>query len=79
MTQDSLVPSHWLHLQRACFRHQANLLVATFIAKELLTIAQIKNISRFSNCGRRGNYKLFNSASYERTDVFSSSVGLCST
>ena len=79
MTQLSLVPKHWLHLQCACCRHQANVPVATFIAKGLLTIAQIKNISHCSACGRRGNYTLLNLASYERTYVYSSSLGLCST
>ena len=79
MTQLSLVPKHWLQLQCACCRHQANVPIATFIANGLQTIAQIKNNSRCSNCGRRGNYKLLNLAIYKRTDVFSSSVGLCSS
>ncbi len=58
MTQLSLVPKHWLHLQCACCRHQANVPVATFIGKGLQTIAQIKNNSRCSNCGRRGEVEL---------------------
>ena len=32
--------------------------VATFIAKGLQTIVQIKNNSRCSNCGRRGNVEM---------------------
>jgi hypothetical protein len=32
--------------------------VATFIGKGLQTIAQIKNNSRCSNCGRRGEVEL---------------------
>ena len=32
--------------------------VATFIAKGLQTIAQIKNNSRCSHCGRRGRVEL---------------------
>ena len=58
MTQLSLVPKHWLHLQCACCRHQANVPVATFIGKGLQTIAQIKNKSRCCNCGRRGRVEL---------------------
>ena len=58
MTQLSLVPKHWLHLQCECCRHQANVAVATFIANGLQTIAQIKNKSRCSNCGRRGEVEL---------------------
>ena len=58
MTQLSLVPKHWLHLQCAHCRHQANVPVATFIAKGLQTIAQIKNKSRCSNCGRRGEVEM---------------------
>ena len=58
MTQLSLVSKHWLHLQCACCRHQANVPVATFIAKGLQTIAQIKNNSRCSNCGRRGEVEM---------------------
>lgn len=34
--------------------------VATFIAKGLQTIAQIKNNSHSSNCGRRGRVELVN-------------------
>lgn len=45
MTQLSLVPKHWLHLQCAYCRHQANVPVATFIAKGLQTIAAVKNNS----------------------------------
>ena len=58
MTQLSLVPKHWLHLQCACCRHQANVPVATFIGKGLQTIAQIKDKSRCSNCGRRGEVEM---------------------
>ena len=58
MTQLALVPKHWLHLQCANCRHQANVPVATFIAKGLQTIAQIKNKSRCSNCGRRGEVEM---------------------
>ena len=58
MTQLSLVPAHWLHLQCACCRHQANVPVAAFIAKGLQTIAQVKNKSRGSNCGRRGEVEM---------------------
>ena len=58
MTRLSLVPKHWLHLQCAHCRHQANVPVATFIAKGLQTIAQIKNKSRCSNCGQRGEVEL---------------------
>jgi sRNA-binding regulator protein Hfq len=58
MTQLSLVPRHWLHLQCACCRHQANVPVATFIAKGLQTIAQIRNTSRCTNCSRRGEVEL---------------------
>ena len=32
--------------------------VATFIAKGLQTIAQVKNNSRCSNCGRRGEIEM---------------------
>ena len=46
MTQLSLIPKHWLHLQCACCRHQANVPVATFMANGLQTIAQIKDNSR---------------------------------
>ena len=48
----------WFHLQCACCRHQANVPVATFIAKGLQTIAQIKNNSRCTNCGRRGEVEM---------------------
>ena len=58
MTQLSLIPAHWLHLQCDFCRYQANVPVATFIAKGLQTIAQIKNSSRCSNCGRRGRVEL---------------------
>jgi hypothetical protein len=58
MTHLSLIPKHWLHLQCACCRHQANVPVATFIAKGLQTIAQIKSKSRCSNCGRRGEVEM---------------------
>ena len=58
MTQLSLVPKHWLHLQCANCRHQANVPVATFIAKGLQTIAQIKNKSRCSNCSGRGEVEM---------------------
>ena len=58
MTQLSLVPQHWLHLQCACCHHQANVPVAAFIAKGLKTIAQIKNNSRCLNCGRRGEVEM---------------------
>ena len=58
MTQLSLVPKHWINLQCACCRHQANVPVATFIDKGLQTIAQIKNKSRCSNCGRRGEVEM---------------------
>ena len=58
MTQLSLIPAHWLHLQCDCCRHQANVPVATSIAKGLQTIAQIKNNSLCTSCGRRDRVKL---------------------
>jgi hypothetical protein len=54
----ALLPKHWLHLQCACCRHQANVPVATFIANGLQTIVQIKNKSRCFHCGRRGKVEL---------------------
>jgi len=58
MTQLSLIPAHWLHLQCDRCRHQANVPVATFIAKGLQTIAEVKSNSRCSNCGRGGRVEL---------------------
>ena len=58
MTQLSLIPKHWLHIQCARCRHQANLPVASFIGKGMETIAQIKQNSRCSNCGRRGEVEM---------------------
>lgn len=58
MTQLSLVAKHWLHLQCACCRYQANMPVATFIAKGLQTIVQIESKSRCSNCGRHGEVEM---------------------
>ena len=76
MTQLSLIPAHWLNLQCECCRHQANLPVATFMAKGLQTIAQIKNNLRCSNCGRRGRVVLViyfrNAVDVKRSD----SVGI---
>lgn len=58
MTQLSLIPKHWLHIQCASCRHQANLPVATFMGKGLETIVQIKRNSRCSNCGRLGEVEM---------------------
>ena len=58
MTQLSLVPKHWLHLQCDCCRHKANVPVAAFIAKGLQMIAQIKSKSRCSTCDRRGEVEM---------------------
>jgi sRNA-binding regulator protein Hfq len=39
-------------------RRKENVPVATFITKGLQTIAQIKNKSRCSDCGRRGEVEM---------------------
>jgi sRNA-binding regulator protein Hfq len=39
-------------------RRKGNVPVATFITKGLQTIAQIKNKSRCSDCGRRGEVEM---------------------